>query len=89
VLIVTKLRHIATLTNMINALKEHDLTGVCVTAYWLAHRVIPLKKQVHMGWEYSGAQDPNREMIEKISPNHLVKLLEEMFQNISSWPTNE
>jgi hypothetical protein len=49
-----ELPHIATLTNKINALKERDLRGVCVAAHWLAHRVIPLKKQVHSGWEYSG-----------------------------------
>jgi hypothetical protein len=34
------------------------LTGVYMVTHWLAHRVMPLKKQVHPGWEYSGAQDP-------------------------------
>jgi hypothetical protein len=60
-----------------------------VAAHYLAHRVIPLKKQVHLGWEYIGAQDPTRENTEKIEPDHLIKLLEEMFQNISSWSTDE
>jgi hypothetical protein len=46
-------------------------------------------KQVHLGWEYSGAQDPTRETTEKIGLDHLVKFLEEMFQNISSWPTDK
>jgi hypothetical protein len=44
-----ELPHVVALTNNINLLKEHDLTGVCVAAHWLAHRVIPLKKQVHPG----------------------------------------
>jgi hypothetical protein len=51
--------------------------------------VIPLKKQVHPGLEYSGAQDPTRETTDKIGPDHLVSLLEVVFQNISSWPTDE
>jgi hypothetical protein len=65
------------------------MTRVCVTTHWLAHRVLPLKNQVHPGWEYSRVQDPTRETIDKITPEHLVKLLEEIFQDTSSWPTNE
>jgi hypothetical protein len=60
-----------------------------VAAHWLAYRVILLKKQVHPGWEYSGVQDPTQEKNEKITPEHLVKLLEEMFQDTTSWPTDE
>jgi hypothetical protein len=45
----------------------------------MVHRVMPLKKQVHPGWEYSGLDDPTRESMEKIRPSQLVKLLEEMF----------
>jgi hypothetical protein len=29
--------HVTAMTNKINFLKEHDLTGVCVAAHWLAH----------------------------------------------------
>jgi hypothetical protein len=70
-------------------LKENDLMGVCVPAHWLAHRVIPLKKQVHLGWEYNRLQDSTQETTEKINLDLLVKLLEEMFQNTSSWPTDK
>jgi hypothetical protein len=74
-----ELPHVAALTDKINALKERGLTGVYVAAQWLARRVIPLKKQVHPGWEYSGVQDPTHETNEKITSERLVKLLEEMF----------
>jgi hypothetical protein len=60
-----------------------------MAAHWLAHRVLPLKKQVHLGWEYNGLQDPARETSEKITPELLVKLLEEIFQDTSSWLTDE
>jgi hypothetical protein len=84
-----ELPHVAALTNKINLLKECGLTGVCVATQWLAYRVLPLKKQVHLGWEYSGFQDPTRETSDKITLVHLVKLLEEMFQDTSNWPTDE
>jgi hypothetical protein len=79
-----ELPHVTNLTNKINLLKEHDLTGVCVAAHWLARRVLSLKKQVHPSWEHSGVQDLTRETNNKITPEHLVKLLEEMFQDTSS-----
>jgi hypothetical protein len=41
------------------------------------------------GWEYSGFQDPTQETSNKITLEHLLKLLEEMFQDTSSWPTDE
>jgi hypothetical protein len=64
-------------------LKEQSLTGVCVATHWLTHKVLHLKKQVHLDWEYSGLQDPSRETSEKITPEILVKHLEEIFQDTS------
>jgi hypothetical protein len=84
-----KLPHVTALTNKINLLKERSLIGVCVEAHWLAHRVIHLKKQVHLDWEYSRVQNPTWETSEKITLEHLVKLLEEMFQDTSSWLADE
>jgi hypothetical protein len=84
-----ELPHVTALTNNVDLLKEHNLTGVCVAAHWLAHSVVPLKKQVHPSWEYSGVKDPTRETYVKITLEHLVKLLEEMFHDTSSWPTDK
>jgi hypothetical protein len=39
--------------------------------HWLAYRVQPLKKQIHLGWEYSGLQDLTRETLENITPELL------------------
>jgi hypothetical protein len=60
-----------------------------VAADWQAYSVIPLKKQVHLRWKYNGLQDPTQETTEKIHPDLLMKLLEEMFQNTSSWPIDK
>jgi hypothetical protein len=77
------------LIDKVNLLKEKGLTRVCIAAHWLACRVQPLKKQVHSGWEYSGLQDPTRETQEKMAPELLVKHLGEIFQDISTWLTDE
>jgi hypothetical protein len=84
-----ELPHVLALTKKINLWKERGLTRVCVAAHWLARRVVPLKKEVHLCWEYSGFQDPTQETSDKITLEHLVKLLEEMFQDTSSWLTDE
>jgi hypothetical protein len=84
-----ELPQVSALTNKINFLKQKGLTGVCVAAHWLARRVQPLKKQVHLGWEYSGSQDLTRETQENITPELLAKHLGEIFQDTSSWPTDE
>jgi hypothetical protein len=49
-----ELPQVAALTNKINHLEDQGLRRVCVAAHWLAHRVLPLKKQIHPGWEYNG-----------------------------------
>jgi hypothetical protein len=67
------------LTNKINHLKDQGLIGVCVATHWLARSDLPLKKQIQSGWEYSGLQDPTQETSEKITPEILVKHLEEIF----------
>jgi hypothetical protein len=77
------------LTNKINLLKECNLTRVCVATHWLARQVVPLKKHVHPGWEYNGFQDPTWETSDMITLKHLVKLLEEMFQDTISWSTDQ
>jgi hypothetical protein len=60
-----------------------------VAAHWLARRVVPLKKQVHPGWEYSGVEDPTQKTKMKITSEHLMKILEEMFQDTSCWLIDE
>jgi hypothetical protein len=50
---------------------------------------MPLKKQVHPGWEYSGLEDPTRESTDKIKVSEVLKLLQEMFNNTNNWPTPE
>jgi hypothetical protein len=50
---------------------------------------MPLKKQVHPGWEYNDLEDPTQESTDKTKASEVLKLLQEMFSNTSSWPTSE
>jgi hypothetical protein len=56
---------------------------------WLSHQLVPLKKQVHPGWEYCGVKDPTHESSENIKLAKLKDLLKELFLNTKSWPTPE
>jgi hypothetical protein len=47
------------------------VTRVTVVANWLTRRVIPLKKQVHPGWEYSDLNDPTRESADCLGRSQL------------------
>jgi hypothetical protein len=60
-----------------------------MAAHWLTCRAQPQKKQVHLGWEYSGLEDLTRGTLENITLELLVKHLGEIFQDTSSWPTDE
>jgi hypothetical protein len=60
-----------------------------MAAHCLAYRVQTLKKQVDPGWEYNGSQDLTWETQEKISLELLLKHMGEMFQDTSSWPSDE
>jgi hypothetical protein len=48
-----------------------------------------LKKQVHPGWEYNGVHDPTRETFFTPRPSKILELVQERFQNTSSWPPVE
>jgi hypothetical protein len=86
---IAKLPIVASLARRVSDLKRRGLINVCVVANWLARQVMPLKKYVHPGWEYSGLQDPTQETTDNIDVDQMVKVLEEIFQNTSSWPSIE
>jgi hypothetical protein len=77
------------LASWVSELQGLNLIGVHVVNNWLAHRVAPVKKQVHLGWEYWTVEDPTRESSDNIEVGKPIDLLKEMFQNINSWPTPE
>ena len=73
----------------VHHLSSIGLIGVIITAHWLRRCVIPLKKQVHPAWEYSGPSDPTREVPEEISGAALERCLREMFHDHSTWVVPE
>ena len=43
----------------ISTLKQQGLTGFGIVLSFLRHRVQPLKEREHLGFEYSGVEDPS------------------------------
>jgi hypothetical protein len=66
------------LVDKVNRLKSLGLTGV---------NVVPLKKQVHPEWEYSGLSDPTREATHNLKKSELHRVLGKMFMSSNNWPT--
>ena len=44
----------------VTVLKQASLTGNCIVASFLRHRVQPLMQRVHYIFEYTGLSDPSR-----------------------------
>ncbi|CAD6268891.1 unnamed protein product [Miscanthus lutarioriparius] len=44
----------------VKVLQQLSLTGNCIVASFLRHRVQPLMQRVHYGFEYTGPSDPSR-----------------------------
>jgi hypothetical protein len=78
-LVEPKMLMVKAMISRVSELKDLGLTGVGVVANWLAHRVIPLKKQVHPAWEYCRVYDPTQELGYNIEVNQLIKIFKEMF----------
>jgi hypothetical protein len=83
-LTTVELPHVAALTNKINTLKVHSLTGVCVAAHWLARNVAHPKETSPPGIGVQHTPRLNLGNHREDHPGRFVKLLESMFQNTSS-----
>jgi hypothetical protein len=66
------------LAEKVSKLKGLGMTGVSVVANRLAHRIIPLKKQVNLVWEYSEIQDPTYEINHYITNAKMECLLKDI-----------
>ena len=61
-------------------LKQQGLTSFGIVSCFLRRRVQPLKEREHLGFEYSGAEDPSRmvpalELTDEEVLEHLQKML--------------
>ncbi|XP_066346612.1 uncharacterized protein [Miscanthus floridulus] len=68
-------------------LKQQGLTGFGIVSSFLRRRVQPLKEQEHLGFEYSGAENPSRMVPAlKLTDEEVLKRLQKMLKGASVVP---
>ena len=75
------------LLDRINMLKQQGLTGFGIVSSFLRHRVQPLKEREHLGFEYSGAEDPSRMVPAlELTGEEVLERLQKMLKGVSVIP---
>ena len=68
-------------------LKQQGLTGFSIVSSFLRRRVQPLKEREHLGFEYSGAEDPSRMVPAlELTNEEVLERLQKMLQGASVVP---
>ena len=50
---------------------DHRITGAFVIVHWTLRRIQPLQRRVHLGFQYTGEEDPTRYTRDRISEAEL------------------
>ena len=75
------------LLDRISMLKQQGLTGFGIVSSFLRHRVQPLKEREHLGFEYSGAEDPSRMVPAlELTGEEVLERLQKMLKGVSVIP---
>ena len=65
-------------------LKQQGLTSFGIVSSFLHRRVQPLKEREHLGFEYSGAEDPSRMVLAlELTDEEVLKCLQKMLKGAS------
>ena len=73
--------------NRISMLKQQGLTGFGIVSSFLRRRVQPLKEREHLGFEYSGAEDPSRMVPAlELTDEEVLERLQKMLKGASIVP---
>ena len=68
-------------------LKQLGLTGFGIVSSFLCRRVQPLKEREHLGFEYSGAEDPSRMVLAlELTDEEVLECLQKMLKGASIVP---
>ena len=68
-------------------LKQQGLIGFGIVSSFLRRRVQPLKEREHLGFEYSGAEDPSRMVPAlELTGEEVLERLQKMLKGVSVIP---
>ena len=60
---------------------DHQITGTSMIVHWTLRRIQPLQRQVHLGFQYTGEEDPTRYTRAKISEANLKGRVDRLLKN--------
>ncbi|XP_066398769.1 uncharacterized protein [Miscanthus floridulus] len=82
-----EIQAIQPLLDRISTLKQQGLTGFGIVSSFLRRRVQPLKEREHLGFEYSGAEDPSRMVPAlELTGEEVLERLQKMLKGVSVIP---
>ncbi|XP_066342101.1 uncharacterized protein [Miscanthus floridulus] len=82
-----EIQAIQPLLDRISMLKQQGLTGFGIVSSFLRRRVQPLKEREHLGFEYSGAEDPSRMVPAlELTGEEVLERLQKMLKGVSVIP---
>ena len=60
---------------------DHRITGASVIVHWTLWRIQPLQRRVHLGFQYTGEEDPTRYTHARISEVDLRGRVDRLLKN--------
>ena len=60
---------------------DHQITGTSMIVHWTLRRIQPLQRQVHLGFQYTGEEDPTRYTHARISEVDLRGRVDRLLKN--------
>ena len=66
---------------------DHQITGTSMIVHWTLWRIQPLQRQVHLGFQYMGEENPTRYTRAKISEANLKGWVDRLLKNAVRKPS--
>ena len=60
---------------------DHQITGTSMIVHWTLRRIQPLQRRVHLGFQYTGEEDPTRYTHAMISEADLKGRVDRLLKN--------
>ena len=66
--------------------KDRKISGASVVAHWMCRRIQPLQQRVHLGFQFTGEEEPTRFTRDKISHADVMHRVNRVLEGIVRMP---
>ena len=81
-----ELPQVQDLLEKIRDLKDVGVTSATIMLSWLRRRIQPLQQRAHFGYQYAGASDPSRMVLEELGDELALRMLRRAFLKVETLP---